>query len=169
VDRVDQAIESGELWKAKEILRGRIGTQPYNPDLYLQYGELLLKLQDRLEAGKYLFLSGARDDRFAAAISLFVGRHSRSGWQSLVAQFPAQVRKAPLLQLPIAVQDHLRALGIKALPQETRPLAELRHPKPGRLRDTLEFIGCAAVLLVLVGIFVIGVVTVIRYFFGAAV
>jgi hypothetical protein len=41
---VAQAIDSGRLWRAKEILSGRIGTLPFNAELYEQFGALLLRM-----------------------------------------------------------------------------------------------------------------------------
>ena len=54
-ERVDEAIERGEMWRAKEILRGNIGTSSYDSQLYERYGRLLLDLGEMVEAGKYLF------------------------------------------------------------------------------------------------------------------
>ena len=55
-DRVDRAIQRGEVWRAKEILRGNIRVRGYDVDLYEQYGRLLLDIGEMSEAGKYLFL-----------------------------------------------------------------------------------------------------------------
>ena len=51
-ERARRAVEEGEVWRAKEILRGTIGTQGYDLDLYEQYGELLLQTGELVEAGK---------------------------------------------------------------------------------------------------------------------
>ena len=54
--RVDEAIEQGETWRAKEILRGNIGSGSYDSLLYERYGLLLMELGELVEAGKYLVL-----------------------------------------------------------------------------------------------------------------
>ena len=42
--RVDEAIERGETWRAKEMLRGNVGSGSYDSQLYERYGKLLLDL-----------------------------------------------------------------------------------------------------------------------------
>jgi hypothetical protein len=45
---VARAIESGQLWRAKEILSGRVGTSPFDAKLYEQFGALLLRMGDEV-------------------------------------------------------------------------------------------------------------------------
>ena len=45
-DVVADALAAGKLWRAKEILSGRIASQPYSPALYEQFGALLLRIGD---------------------------------------------------------------------------------------------------------------------------
>jgi hypothetical protein len=55
---VDDALGRGALWRAKEILRGRVASSQYDPVLFERYGAVLLEAADLFEAGKFLFLSG---------------------------------------------------------------------------------------------------------------
>src|SRR5207244_2839830 len=61
--RVDDALARGELWRAKEILRGRVASSHFDPVLFERYGEVLLAAADLFEAGKFLFLSPFRERR----------------------------------------------------------------------------------------------------------
>ena len=61
--RAQQEITAGRRWRAKEILRGNIGTRPFDPGLYEAYGNLLRDLGDEVEAGEVLaVLDGLPDD-----------------------------------------------------------------------------------------------------------
>ena len=102
----------GRAWRAKEILRGAIAGGRLEPSILEAYGRLLDALGDRVEAGKYLFLSGARAVEHAEAIGLFMQRHSKGGGKQLLSQLPAVVRRLDFTELPIAVQQELRALGV---------------------------------------------------------
>lgn len=148
VDRVEAAIATGQLWRAKEILSGRLGSAEFKPDVYEQLGRVLLQMGDDPQAGKFLFLSGVRRPEYAGAIDLFVRRHSRGGWQSLVGSFPASARAASWANLPPQVRDDLRALGVPA-----RPAVEgVRRTLEKYPRSQASGPGCTAVLVVAVAI-----------------
>ena len=59
---------AGQIWRAKELLRGNIAGGRVDPPLLEEYGRLLDSVGDRVEAGKYLFLSGVRSPAYDAAI-----------------------------------------------------------------------------------------------------
>ena len=71
LERVDAELAAGRLWRAKEILRGRIAGGAVAPAVLERYGQLLEQTGDRLEAGKYLFLSGVRRSEYKPAIDVF--------------------------------------------------------------------------------------------------
>ena len=77
IERANKAIQEGQLWRAKEILSGNIGIREFEPELYQHYGELLLKIGDLIEAGKYLFLSGVRKPEYNESINLYVKKHTK--------------------------------------------------------------------------------------------
>ena len=159
-DKLADALAAGRLWRAKEILAGRIGSGQYQPDLCEQLGLLLLRMGDDLQAGKFLFLSGQRRPEDQAAIDLFVRRHARGGRHALLAAFPAAVRRSSWSQLPPQVQTDLVAVGVP--PRATdEPLWGTHRGHPG---DELGLKGCLLGLLGIVGIgLLIAVVTVYFY------
>ena len=131
IDRVHEAVSSGQLWRAKEILAGRIGSGPFDPESCEQLGRVLLQMGDDLDAGRFLFLSGQRHAEYEPAIQLFLRRYSRAGWQSLVAAFPAAARRCTWSELPPRVREDLVAAGVPER-SDTEPLrATLRHHPAG--------------------------------------
>jgi hypothetical protein len=160
-DKLARALAEGQLWRAKQILSGRIGSNAFDRDLYERYGELLLRMGDDLAAGKYLFLSGHRRIEHEHAVRLFLARYSRAGWQSLVSSFPAAVRKLSWNELPQGVVDELLTLGVPRRPHE-EPLWTTLRKYP---RNQASWEGCLIFVLALVGIGVL-ISLVIVYFFG---
>lgn len=60
LQRAERELHAGRIWRAKEILRGAVGSAQSDPLLLERYGQLLDALGDRYEAARYLFASGAR-------------------------------------------------------------------------------------------------------------
>ncbi|MGH9309183.1 MAG: DUF6584 family protein [Vicinamibacterales bacterium] len=107
LERVDAELAAGRAWRAKEVLRGVLSTSA-DPALHERYGQLLDALGDRLEAGKYLFLSGVRKKEYGEAIALFLKRKGSRFERDFVALLPAAVRRTRFGELPAAVQEDLR-------------------------------------------------------------
>jgi hypothetical protein len=92
-ENVDHAISERKLWRAKEILQGRISHPEVDLALLQKYGEVLLEMNDLIEAGRMLFCSGARDERFRGAIDIFLSRSNRCEPQRFLAQLPSSIRR----------------------------------------------------------------------------
>jgi hypothetical protein len=114
LSKVEAHIQTRHIWRAKELLRGAIGSGQIDPRILERYGQVLESVGDRIEAGKYLFLSGVRRPDYQPSIQLFLTRHSRSGPRSLVAQFPTRIKCRPLSELPPQVIGELADLGVTA-------------------------------------------------------
>jgi hypothetical protein len=110
--RVEREIGAGRIWRAKEILRGALVNRA-EPELLQRYGRLLEAIGERYEAGKYLFLSGARAPEHRDAIQLFLTRNSERRDADFIHLFPAAVRRLPFEQLPEPVQQELHARGVR--------------------------------------------------------
>jgi hypothetical protein len=93
LSRVEGHVQVGHLWRAKELLRGAIGSGHIDAPVLERYGQLLDSVSDRMEAGKYLFLSAVRRPVYDPPIYLFLNRHARGGPKNVVAQFPTSVRR----------------------------------------------------------------------------
>ena len=149
---VDHEVAAGRLWRAKEILQGRLPSAGYDAGLYERYGILLLQLGDMKEAGKYLFLSGSRKPAYEQAIGIFIGRHAKSV-NTLYGSFPAAVRAADPSSYPASVLDELQALDFSLdRLQGTRHRARVTESS---WQDKALGIGVVALFLLLVLGFVI--------------
>src|SRR5437588_10799902 len=87
-DRAVRELDAGRLWRAKEILQGAVGTSGYEPGLYERYGQVLLRMGDNVEAGKYLFLSRVQNAGYEGAITLFVNRYKLKNSAQPIFTFP---------------------------------------------------------------------------------
>ncbi|ANV23173.1 MULTISPECIES: hypothetical protein [Agrobacterium] len=92
-ESIDQAISEQKLWRAKEILQGRLSHPEVDLALFHKYGEVLLEMNDFIEAGRMLFRSGARDERFREAIDIFLSRNDRREPQRFLARLPSSMRR----------------------------------------------------------------------------
>lgn len=108
--RIDVAIERGENWRAKEILRGNIGLHGYDVDLFERYGRFLLDLGEAMEAGKYLFLSGRRLPEYEPVISGYLSRFSQKRPEHLYFSFPVSARLSDIDKYPDEVRRTLEGL-----------------------------------------------------------
>lgn len=144
IDKLEAALAAGQLWRAKEILAGRLGSGGFDATTCEQLGRVLLQMGDDLQAGKYLFLSGVRAPEYAGPIELFRRRHGRAGWQSLLGSLPASARRAAWADLPAALREDLRAAGV---PQGAGDETIRRSTERHALRRSAA--GCATFLLVL--------------------
>jgi len=147
--RIQSYINGGEFWRAKEVLQGRIANAGFEPELYELLGFVLLEMQDTMNAGKYLFLSGVRKSEYSDAIALFIGRYAKKDIRQLFWTFPKSVQYAPLTAYPAVVHEELEKLGLS---QE--PLKELRARRlPTEVRDRsgigFWFISSLVILLLL--------------------
>jgi hypothetical protein len=165
LERVENAICKDEVWRAKEILRGNIGNRGFSPRLYERYGELLLKLGERYEAGKYLFLSGERNQEYEEAISLFLNRHSNVPSNDIVRQFPRGARLEDVSHYPEPLRSDLHTLGVRG----RLPVSCAGPRKRGGKIPMLAKLGCFVALLalaVVVGLSLIGLGVVLTWIFG---
>lgn len=163
--KAEREAAADRLWKAREILRGAIRTHPTEVRILEAYGVLLDCLGDRVEAGKYLFLSGRRGTDVEEAIALFISRHGKGHLSNLTRQFPSGVRTAGLDSLPPVVAADLEALG---LPSSERPDASMQERMaPSNWEGSLTLIGCFVVVVVLGVSALVGFFVIIDWLFGS--
>lgn len=157
IERSKRARSEGRLWRAKEMLQGRISSHPYDAEIMEEYGSVLLEMGDDLEAGKYLFLSGARSPAYKSAINLYLDRFADSTAIHLHASFPAWARKVPLEQFPEPVANELRTRGFK--PDDLNQNIREPRSKSSPSRETFGKFGCLAVVALFLLLFGLGVVS----------
>lgn len=152
---VQTVLSRGELWRAKEILQGTIATSQYDPLLYEQYGLILFQMDDLMEAGKYLFLSGQVKEEYEAAINLYLKRFGGRDWQTLAASFPRRAKNIKFELFPEPVRMKLRALQMPANYGQEIPAHHARSARH-KFFDTLALIGCVCVGILIFVCFVTG-------------
>ena len=134
--RVDEAVEKGEVWRAKEILRGNIASGSYDSELYERYGLLLTELGELVEAGKYLFLSGRRSPEYARAIDVYLSRYPADRPEVLYHSFPSAARfSEQLSRYPLEVR---RTLQERGLPEYLEELHRKRLERHRQRKRTIE-------------------------------
>jgi hypothetical protein len=161
-EKVDAAIQRGEIWRAKEILRGQVGNSGYDSQLFERYGVILLRTADTFEAGKFLFLSGVRNGEYAQSIQLFVDRHRRRQPDRIWHSFPTHIRKTEISQWPKSVVDELAVLGVNI-----EKLQSAGHARVVAFRNNklLFYFALTFVILILVA-FLVGVGAGLRTIWG---
>jgi hypothetical protein len=159
LERVDAEIAAGRPWRAKELMRGSIPAHTTDVELLERYGLLLDSLGDRVEAGKYLFLSGRRGPRHDEAIALFLHRHGRGDVNDLLAQLPARARRAGVDAFPPAVRLALVERGLP--PGQTALDEPVDTPRPLR-RRAANALGCLFWLIIAVAT-PVGLLTIARW------
>jgi tetratricopeptide (TPR) repeat protein len=113
INRAKAELAKSRLWRAKEILQGAINTYGYNTELYETYGIVLLKMGDLIEAGKYLFLSGKRNQEYIEAIDLYKYKYFRDSYgPSIIISFPKKARKFKLSDYPDNVKRDLEKYSL---------------------------------------------------------
>ena len=122
---VDEAVQKGEAWRAKEILRGNIASGSYDSQLYERYGMLLMDLGELVEAGKYLFLSGRRRPEYERAIDVYLSRHPADRPDVLYHSFPSAARfgEHQLSRYPLEVRRTLEERGLPEYFSRATPAA----------------------------------------------
>lgn len=160
VEKALRELETGRVWRAKEILQGRIGSHGYDPTVFEAYGRVLLRMGDLVEAGKYLFLSGARMPAYEEAIALYLTRYLRTSARHLHSSFPACVRGKSVEALPRVVREELERRGYS----EGEVQNAVGTAPRSTWRDAVVAFGCLAILLVLIALFFLGVFSGLRTF-----
>jgi tetratricopeptide (TPR) repeat protein len=166
IEKARIEINRGRLWKAKEILRGAIGQREYDLDLYRAYGELLLKMGELPEAGKYLFLSGSESVDHESAVQEFLRRWGAHGSRLLYSRFPARARVFPVSRYPRNVRAVLtdgfeppKHLVVDPQPQDSK--------WPKQAKDAIALFGCAAVLFSVLLLSLFGLFSILKPLFWA--
>lgn len=108
---IDEVLQKYEPWRAKEILQGRLANNGYDKHLFEVYGKLLLSMNDHMEAGKYLFLSGVRHQDYQKAIEIYTERYLRNKSSNFFSSLPRCIKKENIRDFPGQVLNELEEIG----------------------------------------------------------
>ena len=163
-EKAEIEINKGNLWRAKEIFQGNLGTLGYDHKLYEQYGNLLAKMGDNIEAGRFLFLSGKVPVDSNESIKLFLFRYTRKEPKNILGTFPKAARLNSIDEYPKVVAEKLKDLGIKS---EDITWSSNYSPKYKKtFSDTLIPICIVGVLLFILLCGVVGIFTIGKWLLG---
>ncbi len=123
----EKEVAAGNLWLAREILRGSIPNAGYNTELFEQLGTVCLLMGDLPEAGRYLFLSGREKPEYEKAVEIFLRRHGKN-WRTLWQTFPHQAKLSNLSEYPDIVGQQLRGVGFPEV-LKSKAISNLRDPE----------------------------------------
>ncbi|MDP2601186.1 MAG: hypothetical protein Q8S00_01125 [Deltaproteobacteria bacterium] len=166
-ENVDAALQRGELWRAKEILRGRVGRSEYDSLLFEKYGVILLRTADLYEAGKFLFLSGVRNEEYAQPIQLFVDRHRRRQPNRIWYAFPRHVQRMNITQWPKSVVEELANFGVD-IESLQRARESYAFRKSSAKNKALLYFALVFLFVIIVAFFVgvgVGLKAILAWFF----
>jgi len=142
IERAESEARCGRLWRAKEILSSSCVTYGYEPDLYRTLAEVLMKMGDDLEAGRfYLLCVASPTEKEKSAMDLYLSRNASGSYQKLMRKFPRKARLSRLDDYPAYVHRHLKSLGA---PEDLRTFETNPRSKTETiLGNALGFVGVA--------------------------
>lgn len=151
---------AGRLPEARGTLESALPWAGYDPDLFEQYGRVLLTVGEVIEAGRWLFVSGRREPEYEHAIGAYLGKRGRRGGRRLYNSFPPQAKLGPPNKYPPPLCHELKALDV---PPDVPPApASVVLPRTfrRRLNTALGVVGCGGCVIYLAVSVVVGVVVV---------
>lgn len=162
----DEFFSSANLWRSKEKIRGQISSREFDPEIFRLYGEILLSMHDTLDAGRYLFFSGARANQYQQAIELFLARFDGKPPARLFEQAPRSLRQNQNLEEYFASPGFVQSGWTpEMLEVARRPLTSRPSEPPSlrkRISKRLSFIGIMTFLGFLVVSTLVGAISILR-------
>ncbi|MFT5301241.1 MAG: hypothetical protein ACI87E_003651 [Mariniblastus sp.] len=154
LSRVDHELMQGRLWRAKEILGSSLSTYGYARKILRNYADVLMRMGDELEAGKYYLLSvDSPNESEQAAIELFFSRFAKVSYQQLLSKFPHGSRLKSRDDYPAPLRKHLVEIGAPPqLATNVQPTATENNRQDLIFRIGCCLIGCSLITCLLVGV-----------------
>jgi hypothetical protein len=161
LEKARPEYDSGNYWRAKEIIRSGVGTYGYDVELYSFYASILLAMHDKMQAGKYCFLSKEKPtEEEQEAIDLFIERHKKYGYRGILKSIPGKSCFSKLSDYPKFVQERFISLGA------TEHLGSIPGAFKEKVKNSWGFIGCLIPLLLIIICFIVGFITIIKTIFS---
>jgi uncharacterized protein DUF6584 len=155
LERAENEVAQGRLWRAKEILQSSIPNFGYNVELFEMLGVVLLKMGDLPEAGKFLFLSGIRMSEYDPAIEIFLRKYGNIQPHDFFRLLPRKARLAALSEYPDCVAQKLRELDFPETLKDKDGKAAIGSEGGS---DTFFVVACLTIALVVVALVILGVI-----------
>jgi hypothetical protein len=166
-ERVDQAIAEGKLWRAKEILEGRLRASDFDRELLLRYGQVLLMMGDLMVAGRALYFSGGRDAEYNEAINLFLSRYPRTEPKRFVSGLPPMIRRQAHLADYLASEEFATSGWSASALQLIQPSsASVKRELTSPLRQRLRFLAGIAIVTIFVFVLLSGIISITNFVYS---
>lgn len=163
IQRAGKEIAEGRLWRAKEILSSSVSTYGFSREIFVAYANLLLRMGDDFDAGRYYLLSvDEPDESQKRVMSLFMQRYRNDGWQQLHSRFPHAARIENRDSYPTFLSAHLRSLNA---PEILTKKQEIARSVSG-LNTWLLTFGCLAAALSIAICTLVGAYTILSWIAG---
>jgi hypothetical protein len=91
-EKFDAELAAGRLWRAKEMLAGRLRDADYDAQLFERYGKVLHLMQDDDAAGQYFFLAGISAGPDGDLAKAFLRRRSKRSLPDIWDSMPRSAR-----------------------------------------------------------------------------
>lgn len=154
-DRVKQDEASGDLASAKNRLASHAATVHFDPLICEQIARICVRMQDPIEAGRWYFLTESADQEAEPCIRKFA-RFCGDNPRQIFSQMPHGSLTRPADQYSPSVAGRLRGLGFVDPVTSPPPVPETWVSK---LMSALFL----AVILAILGMIVIGFITVVGW------
>lgn len=152
---IQEEIEAGRLWRAKELLRQEIGNSDYDRELFEDYANVLAQMKDDVNAGMFYFLSGDRSPEYQEKIKLFLSVRAKKKLGSLTSQFPHSARFLKKEHFPEPIRTELFQLGLLDSPFGEESCQETKSRRTG-LETWILYILSFALVCMIIGLGVVG-------------
>jgi hypothetical protein len=164
IDRARDDLAAGELWRARDRLRGVLQNDPANQEALDLVGEVYWQMGDRPQAGRFWALTERSDERAAQARAAF-----EAALPNLRDRLRAVPARQPVDAYPAAAREWLAQLQAEATRAgiDWKPRTGLRRPRKPRDRSESvgwmgEVAGCL-VVAVFLGIWLIGLAAIVGF------
>ena len=170
LQKVESDIRKGDYGKARDRLHGLLSTYPDNFFVRQKLGEVYWKLQFPVMAGRYWYLEENKTLEMRMACKAF---ESHCGYDPMQMLFAMKFRGDFHL-----IEEQYGGRVLSNLHEEAKKKHKyysdfrkqkaekfVQHPKRNQSKNAFAKIGCWLTLLVFLGVFVIGLYTIIKSLF----
>jgi hypothetical protein len=110
-DAIERERSAGRLWRIRDLMRSRVGQSDYDRELFRLYADALANMKDDDEAGRYYFLSGARDGRAGELCMAFLNCRNRRKLHLFWSDMPKAASRVTATSIPDICRLELEANG----------------------------------------------------------
>jgi len=162
LERAEDDIRQGDLAMARQRLTSLLDARGYDPGLAARIGRIALDMHDPFEAGRFWLLSDAVGAEVEHCIDVFV-RRAGGKPEAMVRYFSRGLRVSDVDLYVAVARERIARYGLHATLLTIRP-RDQSFAGTSRAAGKLFSLGCFLLVALLIGVFAVGVVTVVGWF-----